>query len=489
MNFEKIPSTLRVPGAYSEVNSNNAVSGTQTIRHRRLMLGSKVSAGTATVAVPVAVTRDSQAKTLFGAGSILHGMCVAALKQDPFTELVCMPLADHGSAVKAVGSFTFSGSPTVSGSVNFYIAGRKVAVAVTAGASAAAMAGLAVTAIAANTDLPVTVAIDGVNTAKVNLTAKNGGATGNNIDLRVNYYTDEELPAGVTITTVQPTGGATNPDLTTAIALLGDQWFTDWASAYTDSANIALLETELSSRFDPLRRVEGHMFTAVRGTHSAMVTLGLARNSKHHTMLQAYAEPMPVWEKAAEAASIAAYYAAIDPARPLQNLPFVHCLPAVESAQFTLPERNTLLYSGVATTKLGAGGVMMAERFITTYQFNSSGGTDTAYLDCETLFTIMYLRHDWDEYLKRKYPRHKLAGDGNRIGAGQPVMTPSLSKSEMVVKAREWEEAGLVENIADFKAKSFAERNASDANRLDNLMTPDLVNALRISGTQIQFRQ
>ena len=61
-------------------------------------------------------------------------------------------------------------------------------------------------------------------------------------------------------------------------------------------------------------------------------------------------------------------------------------------------------------------------------------------------------------------------------------------KAEAIVKAREWEELGLVENIDDFKANLIAERNVSDPNRLDTLLPPDLVNQLRIVANKIQFR-
>ena len=88
----------------------------------------------------------------------------------------------------------------------------------------------------------------------------------------------------------------------------------------------------------------------------------------------------------------------------------------------------------------------------------------------------------------RSARRHKLATDGTRYGIGQPVVTPVVMKAEAVVKAREWEEIGLVENIDDFKANLIGERNISDPNRLDMLLPPDLVNQLRIVANKIQFR-
>ena len=82
----------------------------------------------------------------------------------------------------------------------------------------------------------------------------------------------------------------------------------------------------------------------------------------------------------------------------------------------------------------------------------------------------------------------RITGNGTRYGIGQAVVTPNVMKAEAIAKFREWEELGLVENIDDFKANLIAERNASDPNRLDVLLPPDLVNQLRIVANKIQFR-
>jgi phage tail sheath gpL-like len=487
MALTDIPPTIRTPGAFSSVDNSQAVSGPQNVLHKRLMIGGKLSTGTAAANTLTLVTRDAQAKTLFGAGSILHRMVVAALRQNQSVELWCLPLADAGGAVKAVGSFTFSGAPTVAGTFRLYCGGQLISVPVAAAAAPATIAGLVVTAASAITDLPCTVAVDGVNTAKVNFTAKHGGLTGNSIDLQYNYYQDEELPAGSGVTIVQPTGGAGNPDVTAAVAAMGDVWLTDWANAYTDSANLQVLEAELASRYQYGRKLEAQMYSVVKGTLSALGTLGAARNSPHHVYLQGSNEPMPPWEKAAESCAMAAYWSGIDPARPLQNLPYVHCLPPKISAQFTQPERDILLHTGIATTK-AVSGQMYADRFITTYQYNSAGGPDTSYLDVETLYTLMAIRHSWDDRILRKFPRHKLADDNNDFGPGEPVMTPKVMAAEQLAAAQEWIEVGWVENLDAFKANQIAQRNSSDPNRMDNLLPPDLVNQLRVTATKIQFR-
>ena len=124
---------------------------------------------------------------------------------------------------------------------------------------------------------------------------------------------------------------------------------------------------------------------------------------------------------------------------------------------------------------------------MTTYQKNAYGAPDTAYLDVNTVLTLGYLRYDMRTFWLNKYPRHKLANDGTRYGAGQAIMTPKVAKAEVVNRFRMWEEQGLVEGFDQFKDDLIVERNGSDPNRLDILMSPDLVNQLRVTGVQIAF--
>ena len=490
IGFDTIPGpgTLRKPGVYSEIDNSRAVRGPQPVQYRRLLIGQMLATGTAVAEQLVRVTSAAQADTLFGAGSMLAGMVRAAFAQDTYTELQVMPVADNPAGVAATGVFSFTGPATASGTLNLMIAGREVDVGVTSGDAATAIATAVAAAINAAIDLPVTAAVDGVDAFKVNLTARHKGLIGNDIDVRANYYDGQALPAGVGVTITAFAAGTGNPDLSTALAALGNEWFQTWAIGYSDAATLADIKTELADRFQWDREIEAHAFAAARGTQGTLGTLGDSHNSPHLVIAMANNEPMPTYEKAAELMAIAAYFLAIDPARPVQNLPFNWCLPPAAADRFTNEERNLLLFDGIATTKVDAGGVMQVERIITTYKTNSAGASDTSYLDSETLFTLMFIRHDWRDYIQRKYPRHKLANDGTRFGAGQPVMTPNLMKAEALAKFREWEEIGLVENIDDFKENLISERNISDPNRLDVLLPPDLVNQLRIVANKIQFR-
>jgi phage tail sheath gpL-like len=136
---------------------------------------------------------------------------------------------------------------------------------------------------------------------------------------------------------------------------------------------------------------------------------------------------------------------------------------------------------------VNAGNVPVVERFITTYKTNAAGADDPSYLDVETLFTLQYIRWDWRNHVLRKFPRHKLADDGTRFGAGQTVVTPKIMKAEAIAKFADWELAGLVEGREQFKRDLIVERNVSDRNRLDMLLPTDLVNQFRVAGVKIGF--
>jgi phage tail sheath gpL-like len=105
-----------------------------------------------------------------------------------------------------------------------------------------------------------------------------------------------------------------------------------------------------------------------------------------------------------------------------------------------------------------------------------------------TLLTLLYLRYSFRARIASKYPRHKLADDGTRIGAGQAVITPKLGKAEAIAWFRDMEELGLVENFDQFKNDLVVQRNASDRNRLDFVLPPDIVNPLTVTAARVDFR-
>ena len=487
ISFNQVPSGVRVPFCFVEFDSSKAQQGASIQAYKLLVFGQKRSAGSATADVPVRVTSVAQAITLFGEGSFLHGMLAQIFKNNKFTEVTVLPQADNGAGVAATGKLSFTGPATADGTLSLYIGGRLIEVALSSGDTASAIATAVVAEITATENLPVTAAVDGTNAYEVNLTCRHKGLLGNNIDVRFNYQTGQAFPAGIACTITAMASGTTAPSLTSSIAAMGETQYNVIAFPYNDATSLTAIEAELLDRWGPVRQNDGVAFTCKDDTHANLITFGARRNSKHVSCLGIYKSLTPCYEVAATAAAVAAYYGQIDPARPFQTLPLLGVLAPAQTNQFTLEERNLLLFDGIATQKVDSGGQVVIERLITMYQENTAGASDTAYLDVNTVLTLSYLRWDFRNYFMTKYPRHKLANDGTRFGAGQAILTPKAAKAEAVAKFRQWEELGLVEGADQFKRDLIVERNNSDPNRLDIMLPPDLVNQLVVTGVQIGF--
>lgn len=488
ISFNETPTNVRVPFVFVEIDNSMAQQGPALLPYRALLIGQKISAGTATANALYKVTSAAQVQTLAGRGSMLHRMAIQWFKNNSFTETWIGVLADNGAGVTASGSITFGGTITAAGTLSLYLGGELVEVAVAAAEANTATATNVAAAINANLDLPVTAAVDGSTAEKVNITFRHKATVGNAFDIRVNYQDDEALPAGMTTTIVAMANGTTAPTLTSLISAMGDTWFQVIAHPYTDSTSLTAIETELADRFASDRMIDGVAFTASNASHATLTTLGDGRNSPHSSIVATNQSPTPVYEYAATVAAVAAFYGNGDPARPFQTLPLVGIKAPNQADEFTMQERNLLLYDGISTTKQGAGGLMQIDRLITTYQTNAAGAADTSYLDVTTMLTLLYLRYSFRNRILSRYPRHKLANDGTRYGAGQKVITPKLGKAEAIAWFREMEELGLVENFDGFKTNLIVERDNTDVNRLNFLLPPDLVNQFIVGAAQVQFR-
>lgn len=491
VSFNAIPSDLRVPLFYAEIDNSQAGYSQQA--QRTLLIGPMLASGTAVPGRPLPVAAAAQAAALFGAGSILASMVATYRAGDDTGQLWCLPLADPAGAVAAAGTVTFAGMAAESGTLALYVAGSRVTVPVAAGAAAAALAPLLIAAINAAA-LPVTAAADGAATLR--LTARHGGAIGNDIDLRINHRGaagGESVPAGLTVTVTAMAGGAGLPDLAAALAGLGDEEYDFVALPWTDTAALDAVQAEWgpeTGRWSWSQQVYGHVFAARGGTLGQLSAFGAARNDPHISIMAypagAGGSPSAPWSWAAAVTAAAARSLKADPARPLQTL----TLPGIlaPSQPFIRAERQVLLWDGMATHMVGADGTVMIERLVTTYQRNAYGQTEPSYLDVETLATLWTVLRRLRSAVTTKYGRHKLASDGTRFGAGQAIVTTAVIKAEQVAQYAQMEEEGLVENTAAFARALIVERAADNPNRVNVLYPPDLVNQLRIFAVKVQFR-
>ena len=95
--FRQIPTNLREPLFYAEVDASRANSASETLRV--LLIGQKLAAGVAVANVPVISQGVADARLQAGSGSMLALMTAAYRANDPFGEVWYLPLSDDGAAV------------------------------------------------------------------------------------------------------------------------------------------------------------------------------------------------------------------------------------------------------------------------------------------------------------------------------------------------------------------------------------------------------
>lgn len=487
--FKVIPSTLRLPGSFFELDNSQA--NTAQANQRALIIAPITAAGIAAPNVPVISGGTGDAALQGGANSILAAMTAAYRLNDTFGEVWYLPLADAAGATAAAGSIAFTEAPTAAGTISLYVAGQVISVPVTAGQTVAAMATAVVAAMAQIPTLPVTAT---AAAGTVTLTAANKGLCGNDIDIRFNYYGTqggEATPAGLEYTITAMTGGATNPTLTTALGNLGNMPFDFIASAFTDAASLAAVQQLLNDqtgRWSWSSQLYGHAFTSYRGTFANQTTLGLTRNNQHETILGFYDSPTPSWVWAAALCAQTAVSVRADPGLPLQYLPLQGVLAPPLQSQFLDNQRETLLYDGISTFTVLADGTVQTENIITTYQENAQGVTDDSYLEVETMFQIILEIRTLQAMLSSTFGRCKLADDGSKPAAGSSLVTPSTIAASIRALYGERVDAGFVQGADAFNAALVVKKNTVNPNRCDILWPGTPVNQMRTFATLVQFR-
>lgn len=492
--FAQIPANWQLPLVSIEVDGSQA--GTLTLIEPALLVGQKLSSGVAPADQAIAVGSPAQAAFFFGQGSMLERMCATFFKNTPAAVLWCLPQAEPSAGQAATGSILYAASSVAAGTLPLYIAGRLVSVAVSANMSASALATAVVAAITADPYMVVNAAVDGTTPAKVNLTCKWKGLTGNDIQISHAFggsLAGEAIPSGLTATVTAMSGGSGAPDQTASIANTGDEQFDFCGVPYTDTTSLGAWETEYGfsqgGRWGFLRETFGFVLSAVRGTYSNLVTFGQAGNSPVSTVMAIEVNAQsPVWEWTAAYTAQAALAFLNDPARPLQTLPLLGCIPAPKGQRFAKTERNNLTNYGLAVQAPDPSGQPCIERETLRYQKNAYGQGDTAYGLATTLATLAYILRFLRQRITSKYPRHKLANDGIRVGPGQAIVTPKTVKAELVAAYSQLEYLGVAENLQAFKDALIVERDPQNADRLNVLYPPDLVNGLRVFAVLAQFR-
>lgn len=492
--FTRLPSNQRAPFFFAEFD--NSMANTATAVQRTLLIGQMLSTATATPGIPQKVSSDSAVAGICGSGSMLHNMMTAYLANDISAELWILPLADGATGTTAAtGKLQVVTAAAATGVLSLYIAGVRVQLTVVSTDDNVAVAAAIAAVINGQSKLPVIAEVDSAATDTVKLTAKNKGAHGNSIDIRLNYQGaagGEETPQGMELKITVMAGGAGAPALTDALGNLQDRAFDFIVNPYTDTTSLDVVKEFLSDatgRWSYAQQLYGHSFGALAGTYGSLSAAGEARNNQHETLLGINGSPTPAYLWAAALTGAIAPSLRNDPGRPTQTLTISGVLAPPLEDRFSLTERNNLLYSGISTFTVADDGSVQVEKTITTYQKNKFGDADDSYLNIETLFLLMFVTRFLRTQITSKFSRMKLASDGTRFAPGSAIVTPNVIRAELIAQYRTLEYNGYVQDSAAFAKTLLVERNSSNTKRIDVLWTGTLIDQLEIFALLNQWRR
>jgi phage tail sheath gpL-like len=485
--FNNIPSNLRVPLFYAEVNAGQSPFQGPS---RTLLIGQKTSAGTAVANVPIRLDGDPQA--LAGAGSMLAEMGHWARQNHPFGEIWMLPLADPAGVAQTHTVTVGVGILGSQGTITLYIGGEEVNVAVaatdsnnTVATNLSAAINLGYFKFGRALSFPV---IASVATNVVTLTARNLGALGGKQSILKDLIGDEG-PLQTYLTIAAGVAGTGTPALGTALAALGDQEYDFICSPYADTTSLDVIKDFLgttSGRWSPIQQLYGHYFTALFDTFSNVAAAGVLRNDPNVSIMGVANSPSSPWRWAAaygaRVASDKNLGGEVDQAyrisRPVQTLDLVGIRPPQSRVDWwNITQRNQLYQDGIAGFKVQVDGTVMLDRITTTYQLNSYSQPDITWLDVETRLQMVYFVRYMRQRITQKYGRHALADDNPN---GQPgIVTAKILKAECIHVYVELENGGLVEK-SDLFARSLVVERSSDPNRVNAYLPVDVVNQFRI---------
>lgn len=466
ISFDQIPSSIRTPGKYFEFNTKLAVRTLPGNLQRILLVGQRLSTGSVPALTIVNVQSDVLAAEQFGYGSIAHKMVRAAIKANPYAQLSIVAVDDDEAGVAATGKVTLTGTASSVGDVTLMIAGDRVAVSVTNGETAAAIATRLGALINGSPDLTVAATVAG---AVITLTAKNKGLAGNSI-----VFTARSTATEIGATVTPMASGANDPDIAAALAAAFSANDTIVVSPFDTSEALTALRDHVDAVGHPMEQRDAIGVAGTSATLSAATAIANANNSGLITF---------AWYPSSvrSSAEIAAAYAAViaseeDPARPLNTLSLNGLDVTPIESHISRPEKENALYSGLTPLVVGPGDKVQILRAISTYTKNAEGTDDIALLDITTIRTLHYVRKACRERISQRFPREKLSSK-----------TPPKVRSELLDVLVKIEELEIIEEVEANKEALIVERDLQNPNGLNAKIPADVVNGLHVFAGRIDL--
>lgn len=383
------------------------------------------------------------------------------------------PLEDDGSGVAATGDITPSGAAT--GAAAFRVKVNNILseqFVVANGDSVATITAAITAAMAAVLDLPMTAA-DG--STVVNLTSKWKGTSAN--DLYVEVVATSEDNSGISFAITQPSGGLVNPDITAALAQIGNVWETMVLNCLdvADTTTLDLYQTEGEGRWGALFRKPLVVFTGnTETTVAAATAVSDARKTDrvNAQMVAPGSNDLPLVVAARQLARIAVV-ANNNPPMDYGSQAATGLVPGIDGVQWTYVDRDSAIKKGSSTIEVKDGVANLSD---TVTAYHPSGDPIPAYrYVCDIVklqniifnLDLIFAVPEWD--------------GAPLIPDDQPTINRSAKKPKMAVAAV----AAMLDSLALNALISDPETAKANTQAAINDMNPkrlDLRTVVQLSG-------
>ena len=467
IKFEQLPSALRFGAFYTEDIGNKNASSVE--QQSALLIGQKLATGSGSGIMQI--TSGKQALELFGDGSMLQSMYTGFVDNNPFIPVYAYIASDPSSGIQATATITITGSITTAGQDAFYICGKVISVIFATGDTPSQAAVKIKNAINAVTGLAV---VATSSAGVVTLTARHTGVVGNQLQLGVNLVT-----SGDTSTTthsyaiVKFKRGAGEIDYNAVVAAMGETLYKYIVYPYP---NRAIIETEMQSRYAPVRWLHGHLFTAKHGTLAEVKTFGKEGNAFVTTCFDAADSNTPTYEVAARGAGATSKKLS---ANYLSGMIGINVRGMMAITDRGIVQNNDMLFSGITPLQV-VRGLVKLNRVITMYQLDSSGSPISEKLDIHVPFVIAEINRVRRVEGFNKFKNATVAKTSEGFPAGTTVVTPAIFKQFLYKSYQKFINKGWTQDLDGYKDTVVVEINAADKSRIDYTDTLQITSVLSV---------
>ena len=483
ISFSEVPESLRLPGAYIEIDGSQAGLGNDL--PIVLLVGQKLESGSAPAGEIIRITSPFDAAKKAGKGSMLHDMATHYRKIDPTFDLFILPYADNSAGIAATGAITVSSAAYESGTLALYIAGKRVSVGIKSVDNANATAEAIAKAINKAEGIPATATFDN---DKVSLTAIHKGSCGNGIDLRLSLF-GEPAPQGLVLNISAMAGGAGDPETGNLEAIIGTRWFKYIALGINDKATLMAWHQESQRRYKVPIQAGFRAFTALRADFETACDFGQACNFEHMSTTMLGISPITPWQAAATITAAAAPRLWNTPTISLEGVPLPAMFADVSYNQFT--QNNSLLFKGISVMEVGKDGACYIKRLISMYQTRSDGSADDAWLDINTAEVMERIRYDQRIGAIKRFRGSIAAKSNEGYRPGIKVVTADDVKTFLlsIYKLTFMQDRAWVQSYEYYKKSLIVEQDPTNPSRFNFRDDPVITSPFYILAGRSQFRK